>query len=259
MKRFSKLLILIVAFVCLFSLTSCAGSHADVEKWTVENGTIFRVENDTVKYPEIKETETLVGFYYFDDKEGIGRLYFNLSTIPNDVEEVEIITIETKTKVDKNGIYSFPSTGHGRDGYQFAGWYPTDKFVNGEKLTTNDSLAKYNEGRVKEGKLPTDVIYAKYITITESAIVSIVSIVVVFSMLALLWGIVALFKYLPSKKQPEKKAEPAKAPVANAPQKAITIEDIKDEDMMAAALVATIDYHNETNEDVRVVSIKQIG
>ena len=30
-------------------------------------------------------------------------------------------------------------------------------------------------------------------------------------------------------------------------------EDIKDEDMMVAALVATIDYHNETKEDVRVV------
>mgnify|MGYP003291215999 CR=1 FL=1 len=36
------------------------------------------------------------------------------------------------------------------------------------------------------------------------------------------------------------------------------IKDIKDEEMMAAALVATIDYHNETKKDVRVVSIKEI-
>ena len=36
------------------------------------------------------------------------------------------------------------------------------------------------------------------------------------------------------------------------------MEDIKDDDMMAAALVATIDYHEETGENVRVVSIKEI-
>ena len=41
-------------------------------------------------------------------------------------------------------------------------------------------------------------------------------------------------------------------------EKALTMEDIKDDDMMAAALVATIDYHEETGENVRVVSIKEI-
>ena len=35
--------------------------------------------------------------------------------------------------------------------------------------------------------------------------------------------------------------------------------DINDEDMMVAALIATIDYANETKKDVRLVSIKQIG
>ena len=34
--------------------------------------------------------------------------------------------------------------------------------------------------------------------------------------------------------------------------------EIKDEDMMVAALIATIDYTNETKKDVRLVSIKQI-
>lgn len=34
--------------------------------------------------------------------------------------------------------------------------------------------------------------------------------------------------------------------------------DIKDEDMMVAALIATIDYTNETKKDVRLVSIKEI-
>lgn len=247
MKRISKLLLLVVAFLCLFSLTSCAGSHADVEKVTF-GGAVSQLDT---------EKETFVGYYHFDEKNKTGILYLVGSIAP--LDEYEVVTINTKVKVDKDGVYSFPSTGHGRDGFQFAGWYPTAEFKNGEKLTTSESLKDYYKDNLKEGQLPTNVIYAKYITITDSAIVSVVSIVVVFSMLALLWGIVSLFKYLPNKKEVEKKTEPVKSPVVNAPKKAITIEDIKDEDMMAAALVATIDYHNETNEDVRVVSIKQIG
>ncbi len=43
------------------------------------------------------------------------------------------------------------------------------------------------------------------------------------------------------------------------PVKSISIEDIKDEDMMVAVLVATIDYANDKNADVRLVSVKQIG
>ena len=35
--------------------------------------------------------------------------------------------------------------------------------------------------------------------------------------------------------------------------------DITDDDMMVATLVATIAYRNETHENVRVVSVKQIG
>ena len=51
-----------------------------------------------------------------------------------------------------------------------------------------------------------------------------------------------------------------KAPVAAAPQKKFSVEDIKDEDMMVAALVATADFIEETKKtDVRVVSVKQIG
>jgi hypothetical protein len=36
-------------------------------------------------------------------------------------------------------------------------------------------------------------------------------------------------------------------------------EEIFDEDMMVAALVATIDYANITKKDVRVLSVKKIG
>lgn len=63
-----------------------------------------------------------------------------------------------------------------------------------------------------------------------------------------------LFSRFKKKKQPKveiKKEEPARKP--------ITIDDIKDEDMMVAALVATIDYAGDKNTDVRLVSIKQIN
>ena len=59
----------------------------------------------------------------------------------------------------------------------------------------------------------------------------------------------------------EKKVKENK-PVAvqSAHQKAFTAADIKDEDMMVAALIATAEYVEETKEkDARLVSIKQIG
>ena len=42
-------------------------------------------------------------------------------------------------------------------------------------------------------------------------------------------------------------------------KKQITLDDISDEDMMVAALIASIDYREETQTDIRLVSIKQIG
>ena len=38
-----------------------------------------------------------------------------------------------------------------------------------------------------------------------------------------------------------------------------TIDDIKDENMMVAALVATIDFASDKKTDIRLVSIKQIS
>jgi predicted membrane protein len=40
--------------------------------------------------------------------------------------------------------------------------------------------------------------------------------------------------------------------------KPFSLEDITDEDMMVAALIATIDYVRQTKKDVRLLSIKQI-
>ncbi len=90
----------------------------------------------------------------------------------------------------------------------------------------------------------------------DSLLIALVCIVIVFGMLALLWGIVSLFKFLPKEKEVVEEAKPAAIqPVA---RPALKMSDIKDEDMMVAALVASIDYRNEVKEDVRVVSIREI-
>ena len=43
------------------------------------------------------------------------------------------------------------------------------------------------------------------------------------------------------------------------PIQKFSIEDIKDEDMMVAALVASIDFREASHTDVRVISIKEIN
>ena len=61
-------------------------------------------------------------------------------------------------------------------------------------------------------------------------------------------------------KHPEKYIDEEEM-VQNEPEQtgsAVSIDDIKDDDMMAAALVATIDYHNEVKQDVRVKTIKEV-
>ena len=93
----------------------------------------------------------------------------------------------------------------------------------------------------------------------EGAIFSVVAMLLVFAVLTILvFSIMLLAKCKLEDKA--KKKEEAKAEVQAAPAKKLTIEDITDEDMMVACLVATADYIEETKEkDARVVSVKQIG
>ena len=101
---------------------------------------------------------------------------------------------------------------------------------------------------------------SKYIDMTfaDACLVALVCVAIVFGMLALLWAVVSAFKLVvPKEKAVTKETKPVA--VVAAPQKAFTAADIKDEDMMVAALVASIDYREETKENVRVVSVKQIG
>ncbi len=54
--------------------------------------------------------------------------------------------------------------------------------------------------------------------------------------------------------------ERMKSPVVPAPQAAVPFGpgDVTDDDMMAAILVAAIDYRQETKKDIRILSAKEI-
>ncbi len=89
-----------------------------------------------------------------------------------------------------------------------------------------------------------------YNTFADGLLISLFSILIVFLMLGVVALAIGLLKYIvvPTKNIIEQLTI----------QKAIQLSDIKDEDMMVAALVASIDYFNEIKKDVRIVSIKEI-
>ena len=96
------------------------------------------------------------------------------------------------------------------------------------------------------------------------ALVSIIAIAMVFAVLGVIIGVTTLvFKInglFDMKKKVEdeaKKLEEAKsAPVSSTNTNGPV--EITDDDMMAAVLVATIDYRTEIKKDVRVVSVKEV-
>lgn len=91
----------------------------------------------------------------------------------------------------------------------------------------------------------------------DGAIFSLVAIVMVFAILLIFIGITELvFKAISlfDKKKADKVVENVPQVTSNEPKEVV----ITDDDMMAAVLVATIDYRNEVKKDVRVVNVKQL-
>ena len=97
-------------------------------------------------------------------------------------------------------------------------------------------------------------IYEGPIEVGTGLLIALIAIALVFAVLLIIIGSINILKLAGKKSTVEVKEEvkkPAPAVAKNT--------EIKDEDMMVAALVATIDYANETKKDVKLVSIKQIG
>ncbi|MDD3712614.1 MAG: OadG family transporter subunit [Candidatus Izemoplasmatales bacterium] len=86
----------------------------------------------------------------------------------------------------------------------------------------------------------------------EGVEISLFSILIVFLLLGFVALSISWLKYIVVENKPKEDL------INKTSQKPISIADIKDEDMMVAALVASIDYYTEINKDVRVTSIREI-
>ncbi len=96
-------------------------------------------------------------------------------------------------------------------------------------------------------------------SIGDGAILSLVSILMVFAILLIIIGITSLvFKIVRmfEEREKEKNAVVTDEKVSSTPvTKSV---EIVDDDMMAAVLVATIDYQSEIKKDVRLISVREV-
>ena len=90
----------------------------------------------------------------------------------------------------------------------------------------------------------------------NGAIVCLVAILIVFSVLLVIIGITAGVSSLLTKFVKEEKVD--RTTTANNSTNNSVAINIDDEDMMAAILVATIDYRNEVKEDVKVINVREV-
>ena len=96
------------------------------------------------------------------------------------------------------------------------------------------------------------------ITFGEACLFALFSILVVFLILIFITIIISLMKKLKLQDKVETPKVAVKPVVEEKVRKQTKLEDIKDDDMMVAVLVATIDYANEVKEDVHLVSVREL-
>ncbi len=94
------------------------------------------------------------------------------------------------------------------------------------------------------------MIFLLQFDVFEGLFISIFSIVVVFIILYVVALSVMPLKHIKERSIP--------VPQVIAPTKPFSLEDITDEDMMVAAIIASIDYQAITKTDVHVKSIREI-
>lgn len=252
MKKVIKLFSLVVILLMTITLTGCKVTKAYKE---VTNNNIKPVvttndggqevvkplsESTVEELIAANSDHKIIGFLYFNEKDLDHVYIFTSGLIPAEyVDHVTAVYFDENSK-EKEGTLPKLPTGLSV-GKNFAGWFVD---LGGDK--------EYRVSKVSDIKSGT-LVQAKYISYGEGGIIALVCIAIVFMMLALLWGITSLFRFIAPK---PKKEEVIQEPIPVS--KPFSMADITDEDMMAAALVATIDYHNEIKKDVRVVSIKEI-
>jgi len=116
-------------------------------------------------------------------------------------------------------------------------------------MLKNLFLAIYQDGNIYD--TPDTINFGK------ALLISLVAILIVFVVLVIIIGAVKLLQVVYAKVG---KKETAEVKENNAsPVEEVKNTTIEDEDMMVAALIATIDYSSEVKTDVKLKSIKRIG
>lgn len=119
-------------------------------------------------------------------------------------------------------------------------------------MLRNLFLAIYSDGNIYE--TPDTINFGK------ALLISLIAILIVFVVLIIIIGAVKLMEVVYKGATKNKKPGESLEPLANNE----SVEEVKnttieDDDMMVAALIATIDYTNEVKTDVKLKSIKRIG
>jgi len=89
-------------------------------------------------------------------------------------------------------------------------------------------------------------------TFSDALFISLFSIVIVFAILTLISLSIHSLQYI------RRNPKPIQSEVIYQPKKPFNIADVKDDDMMVALLVASIDHYETTKQDVNIISIKEI-
>ncbi len=106
--------------------------------------------------------------------------------------------------------------------------------------------------------------FSEYLSLGDAIFITVVSITIVFAILALIAVIISSFTYIFKEEQATKaksKSQTKTVPVADTKVvNKVNLDDVaKDENMMAALLVASIEANkNDENIKYRVASIKEI-
>ena len=97
------------------------------------------------------------------------------------------------------------------------------------------------------------------ISLGDSIFITVVSMGIVFFILVLISAILSAFKFIPAEKKVEV-AETKKSVAAPVVENRFRPEDIKDENMLVAMMVASIEASkNNENAYIRVKSIKELN
>ena len=232
-KRF---LLILILFISMFFVLGCK----DLKTLKTEKtllGIFYQNNINDLK----KEGYQLIGILHYQEVEDFTNLpsgkyyklyiYDDLLDSVTIIEEGEYLPVFVEDGKYQMGSYSFPSIKI--KGLIFSGIYNSE----GIRISAHTD---------------EDIVYVRYLSYFDTIIISILCILIVFMVLAILSLIIKSFKLM-------KKNHPQNEEIQDlSNKKEIKLEDIKDEDMLAATLVASIDYHEEVKKDVKVVSVKEV-